>query len=123
MKFSVTNFVWMAVVALSAFGLYLVKYSVQEVQRDVAKLEAKLAKEKETVHLLEAEWAYLNRPERLRKLAEGRVDVRPVASANIIDVTRLPSRALSVAETQAEIAGEMLHKVSAGGMYVPVVAR
>ena len=123
MKFSVTNFVWMAIIALGAFGLYLVKYSVQEVQRDVARLEAKLKQEKETMHLLRAEWAYLNRPERLHKLAQGRVETQPVTTANIIDVTRLPEREAGLADMDAGQSNELMHQVSSGGLFVPVVAR
>ena len=58
----------MVCVAVLAIGLYLVKYSVQDVQRNVASLKVELATEKESLHLLNAEWAYLNRPDRLREL-------------------------------------------------------
>ena len=60
----------MVCVAVLAIGLYLVKYSVQDVQRNVAALKSDLSKEKESLHLLNAEWAYLNRPDRLRDLAD-----------------------------------------------------
>ena len=125
MKFSVTNFVWMAIIALGAFGLYLVKYSVQEVQRDVARMEAKLKQEKETMHLLRAEWAYLNRPERLRELAKGRVEAEPVTTSHIIDVARLPVQdaLLAVMNVDAAQQNELMHQVSSGGLFVPVVAR
>lgn len=52
----------MVCVAVLAIGLYMVKYSVQDVQRNVASLKTELAREKESLHLLNAEWAYLNRP-------------------------------------------------------------
>jgi hypothetical protein len=123
MKFSVTNFIWMVIIALGAFGLYLVKYSVQEVQRDVAALEARLAQEKETIQLLRTEWAYLNRPERLRELANGRVDAQPLTSAHIIDITHIPTRELSLADKESGGVHTIMHQVSGGALYVPTAAR
>jgi len=80
----------MVCVAVLAIGLYLVKYAVQDVQRDVATLKTQLASEKESLHLLSAEWAYLNRPERLRALADRHLDLVPIDSRQIDRVNVLP---------------------------------
>lgn len=80
----------MVCVAVLAIGLYLVKYAVQDVQRDVASLKTQLANEKESLHLLNAEWAYLNRPERLRALADRHLDLVPIDSRQIDRVNVLP---------------------------------
>lgn len=109
MKFKIANLAWMGGFALAAFGLYLVKYSVQDVQQEVSQLQAQLRHENESIHLLNAEWAYLNRPERLQKLAQAHVAVQPLSSVQILDVQRLP---VLVAETHAENGGELLHTVS-----------
>lgn len=77
--------------ALSIGGVYLVKYSAQSQQRDVVKLRAELAAEQESLHLLHAEWAYLNRPERLQQLASRHLALTPIESAQIIDANRLPA--------------------------------
>lgn len=77
-------------IAVLAIGLYLVKYSVADVQRDVARLQTELADEKESLHLLNAEWAYLNRPDRLRKLADRHLDLEPLDSRQIGEVSVLP---------------------------------
>ena len=76
-----------------ATGVYLVKYSVQGVQRDVATLKRNLAVEKESLHLLNAEWAYLNRPDRLQKLAARHLDLVPLDSRKIDAVGALPAAA------------------------------
>jgi cell division protein FtsL len=78
------------VVAL-ATGLYLVKYSVQDVQREADSLKRELAKEQESLHLLNAEWAYLNRPERLRELADRHLELAPMDSARINQTAVLPA--------------------------------
>jgi len=81
----------MVCVAALAIGLYMVKYSVQDVQRKVATLKAELASEKESLHLLNAEWAYLNRPDRLRQLADKHLDLVPLDSRQIESVAVLPA--------------------------------
>lgn len=83
----------MVCVAALAIGLYLVKYSVQDVQRNVATLKNDLAVEKEALHLLNAEWAYLNRPDRLRVLADRHLDLVPLDSRSINAVAALPAAA------------------------------
>lgn len=87
--------VHMVCVAALAIGLYLVKYSVADVQREVATLKSDLASEKESLHLLNAEWAYLNRPDRLRQLASRHLDMVPLDSRQIAEVSALPAVASS----------------------------
>ncbi|MBX9726578.1 MAG: hypothetical protein K2X09_04865 [Rickettsiales bacterium] len=102
----------MVCVAVLAIGLYMVKYSVQDVQRNVAALETELANEKESLHLLNAEWAYLNRPDRLRQLADRHLDLVPLDSRQIEKVSVLPA-AVRVDETPRM--NEMVQPVSANG--------
>jgi hypothetical protein len=81
----------MVLFAVLATGVYLVKYSVQDVQRELAALKTNLATEKESLHLLSAEWAYLNRPDRLRQLADRHLDLVPLDSRQIDRVSVLPA--------------------------------
>lgn len=83
----------MVCIAALAIGIYLVKYTVQDVQREVAGLKRELKTEKESLHLLNAEWAYLNRPERLRQLADRHLDLVPLDSRQIDQVRALPAAA------------------------------
>ena len=93
MSLRITALIYMACFAALAMGLYLVKYSVQGVQRDVATLKQQLATEKESLHLLNAEWAYLNRPDRLRQLADRHLDLVPLDSRQIEDINSIPAAA------------------------------
>ena len=84
----------MVCLAVLAIGVYLVKYSVQDVQSNVVTLKTQLASEKESLHLLNAEWAYLNRPDRLRQLADRHLDLIPLDSRRIENVSVLPVAAV-----------------------------
>ncbi|MEP2784352.1 MAG: cell division protein FtsL [Pseudoruegeria sp.] len=52
-----------------AFNAYQENYATQQTLKDVAKLQRKIAQKRERLAILKAEWAYLNRPDRLRELA------------------------------------------------------
>lgn len=54
---------------------YKVNYATRDAERRVATLEHEIASEAEKIEVLRAEWAYLNRPERLLRLADANFDV------------------------------------------------
>ncbi|MDR9394745.1 cell division protein FtsL [Roseovarius sp. SYSU LYC5161] len=59
----------LAVIGL-AFWAYRENYETQEAQAEAQKLQRQIALERQRLRVLKAEWAYLNRPDRLRELAE-----------------------------------------------------
>ncbi len=58
-----------AVVALG-FWAYRENYRTQAELAEVRRLQAEIGEMREALSVLNAEWAYLNRPDRLRELAE-----------------------------------------------------
>ena len=59
---------FLAVIGL-AFWAYRENYATQTSLRRVEALQAEIGALQEAVHFQRAEWAYLNRPDRLRELA------------------------------------------------------
>ncbi|SLN35350.1 Cell division protein FtsL [Aquimixticola soesokkakensis] len=53
-----------------AFWAYHQNYSTQAAFKEVDKLQTRISLQREELSMLKAEWAYLNRPERLRELAD-----------------------------------------------------
>lgn len=62
-------FAAMAVMGL-AFWAYQENYKTQQAIKEVRTLHAQIGATHERVNMLRAEWAYLNRPDRLSDLAE-----------------------------------------------------
>ena len=60
---------FMAVIGL-AFWAYHENYKTQAVQGDTEDLQRQISHARERLRVLNAEWAYLNRPDRLRELAD-----------------------------------------------------
>lgn len=125
MQYKVSGIIIMGVLAFAALGLYLVKYWVQDVQQEVGAVELALNKEKESLHLLNAEWAYLNRPERLKALSEKYLNLAPLKSAQFISFNALPEAQMNPSqtigeETPREINAEI---VTDSSFFKPVGAR
>ena len=59
----------LAVMGLAVWA-YQQNYRTQESLRDVTRLEREIAGLREQLGIYRAEWAYLNRPDRLRELAD-----------------------------------------------------
>lgn len=53
-----------------AYWSYSENYKTRDQLREAAALQREIGAAREALSVLEAEWAYLNRPERLRDLAE-----------------------------------------------------
>ena len=89
MNLRVSTILGFLVCAALAFGLYLVKYAVQDVQNDLASRRAELASEREAIHLLNAEWAYLTRPERLEELQQKHLSLQTISSVQTVPVSAI----------------------------------
>lgn len=91
-----------AIVAVGfGFWAYEVNYATQAAERRVRALQEGIAAERERMQMLRAEWAWLNRPERLRALvaAQGEVlGLVPLAPAHFGTVAEVVRPAPVLAE-------------------------
>lgn len=71
---------------IGGFILFKVKYEVVEIEQKLAETEQQIMREKETIHILKAEWSHLNEPQRLQKLAEKYLDITPMKTEQIAAV-------------------------------------
>lgn len=89
-----------AVVAMAA--LFQVKHEVQQQERRLEALNEQILRDQETIHILKAEWSYLNDPQRLARLAERHLDFKPMETAQVSRVAYLPPRPEDFGYSQTE---------------------
>lgn len=81
-----------AIVIFASFALYRVKYEAGEQARELAQLNGEIAREKDALALLKAEWSHLNRPARLQELADKYLELEAAAVEHIVTMQELPDR-------------------------------
>lgn len=80
----------------SAVYLYRVKYETIYLSEQVAKLKRDIAKEKDAISMLHAEWQQLNSPERLQKLAHATSQLTTLRVHQIAGWAEIPDRSTTV---------------------------
>ena len=75
-----------AIVVLFLLGsvTYAVKQKVADLDHQLARIEAEIVHYQESLHVLNAEWAYLTRPERLQALVESKTPLHPVQGVELV---------------------------------------
>ena len=79
----------------SALWAYGENYRTQSAAREVARIERAIEERRDALAVLDAEWAYLNRPERLRDLArlnDERLRLVPLAAEAFARLDQIPAR-------------------------------
>ncbi|MFO1189122.1 MAG: hypothetical protein U1E97_05935 [Alphaproteobacteria bacterium] len=84
-------------------ALFVVKHEVQKLEEDLGRITRATLADQEAVHVLKAEWSYLNEPSRLQRLAEKHLDLKPVTAQRLVDLDSLPwRRGPTLAESVAD---------------------
>lgn len=68
-KTYLASFTLVGAVIFSVALLFLVQFRVESLQRQTQEMESEIASYQDKMQLLEVEWVYLTRPQRLRVLA------------------------------------------------------
>lgn len=70
--------------------LFSIKHTVQHQEKHLKEIQNKIRQTQESIHVLKAEWAYLNEPIRLQKLALKYTDLQPLQPLQIIQWENVP---------------------------------
>lgn len=87
-----------------ALSLFVVENEVEDMRKDLAEIERQIVADKEAIHVLKAEWAYLTRPQRIAELSSKYLDLEPVQSEQFVtgkEISRLPLREPKLASLSA----------------------
>ena len=80
--------------AAASLGLYQTKYRIESLKHDLASIRNAMWVEQDAIHVLQAEWAYLNRPQRLAELSTKFLfALGPVLPSQVVTINELPLKA------------------------------
>ena len=81
-------------IVLASLGttLYQVKTDIDERQAELRRLTAEIAKTQRDIAVLEAEWAFLSRPDRVMNLSASLLDMEPISRDRILPLEAIPMR-------------------------------
>ena len=81
---------WAILAAAAGTSLFMLKYEVQAQEQRLSGLRKDIVEAKESIHVLKAEWSYLNDPSRLREQAERHLGLHPLKPSQIVAIASLP---------------------------------
>ena len=84
--------IWMFLATAAGIGLFVLKYKVKSMEGQLAAIHGKTLENLEAVHVLKAEWSYLNQPARLEDLGRRLLNLEPVKATQTIDIEDIPFR-------------------------------
>jgi hypothetical protein len=83
---------WTALIILVGVSLFVLKYKVQALEDELHAKQERIERDRTAIRVLEAEWAYLNDPERLARLSAEHLGLVPPAPTQVARIDALPLR-------------------------------
>lgn len=85
--------VWLTLAAGAVAAMFHITFEVEKLESRLHEVNREIVREQEAIHVLQAEWSYLNRPSRLETLSKELLpNLSPVAAAQFTTFARLPKR-------------------------------
>lgn len=84
--------VWMMAAITAGVGLFLLKYEVKAMEEQLATVNDGILRNLEAVHVMKAEWSFLNRPARLEELGRRLLALEPMDAQQTAAITDIPLR-------------------------------
>lgn len=83
---------WAALALVCGMALFFVKYQVQSLEGHLLTLDRTIRQDRVDIHVLHAEWAFLNDPKRLEDEAGRYLDLHPSTPDQYTSIAALPLR-------------------------------
>ena len=80
------------ILVFSGTGLYMTTHSFDSRADELAKLEAEIAFQNQQSAILNAEWSYLSRPERVLSLSSNLLSLTPISTDRVLPLEAIPFR-------------------------------
>ena len=84
----------LAAIVLASLGttLYQVKTGIDERQAELRRLQTNIVTTQRDIAVLEAEWAFLSRPDRVMNLSSSLLEMKPIGRDRILPLDSIPMR-------------------------------
>lgn len=82
----ITIFLTVFLALILSFGVFRITYQVDELEKRLRVLNKEILQEQETIHILEAEWSYLNDPNRLADLSRRHLGMESMKGGQLVDI-------------------------------------
>jgi len=84
---------WLVLVSATAFAMFAVKYEVQSLTDELAQTSKRAGNAEHELRVLDAEWAYLNRPDALAQMNQRYLSLVPIETKQLrTSVADIPMR-------------------------------
>ena len=83
----------LVLLAVMVTGLFELKYEVRSLDQERAALHGRIADEEEALRVLQAEWSFLNQPDRIQEFARRYLALDAPIVGQIGGIERIPFRA------------------------------
>jgi hypothetical protein len=74
---------WLVLISATGFAMFGVKYQVQALEEELARINRATAAEEHEIRVLDAEWAYMTRPETLEAMNRQFLSLVPIATKQL----------------------------------------
>jgi hypothetical protein len=77
-------FAWIGLASAAGFALFSISFKVEQLENELSELNKLILREQNAVHVLRAEWSYLNRPANIEALTHDLLpDLRRIDTSQI----------------------------------------
>lgn len=95
---------WLCLATLCGTILFHTSQEVTDGRSSLRKMEREVLREEESLRVLQAEWSYLNQPERLEKLANEYLELQPLNGRQFARISDINERVDEAATQSADSA-------------------
>lgn len=95
---------WFSLIIVASLGLYRTSDRVQELDRQLREINASINAEKQSIHVLKAEWVYLANPARIEAASRKHLSLRPTAPQQVATMDTLSEVLPTRAEAMSTVA-------------------
>jgi len=85
-----TSLILMVLAAAAGGALFQVAFEVSALDDKLAQLNRDIRADRDAIHVLRAEWSFLNQPERLEELTRRHLDLLPASGSQIAGTGAVP---------------------------------